>query len=171
MGALSAGCDQQTGGLAPRRPDPARIKTEPAPPAEKNVIRVYIFAPAEPWVSFDPEGDPTPGGLRFSLFLEPGGSSKAVYGDGIIEINLYRMVSQRGGKPQRELVRTWEFTPEQALPYLLRRPTAYGWAYGMRLSWGDAKLAGQDIQVVPRFIRRDGQIVPGRPLSLKVPRA
>ena len=141
--------------------------TLPPPAPDKNVNSVHMLIKQEPWISF--KDDANPGGLQINLFLGSGSSDKGVYGDGTIEINMYRTVARRDGRKARVLVKKWEFDPEQALPYLLRRPTAFGWGYGFRLNWGDADVLGKEVMLVTRFIRPDGQIVAGQPKHLKVP--
>lgn len=141
----------------------------PPPTPDKNVSSIHMIITQEPWISFDEEGDPNPEGFKIALFLASGSSFKGVYGDGTIEINMYRVITRRDKKKARVLIKKWEFDPAGALPYLLRRPTAYGWGYGFRLNWGDAEVYGKDVMIVCRFIRADNQIITGQPRWLKVP--
>lgn len=168
LSAAVAGCLRPASADADRK-GAAPARTDPIPPRDANVVAVRTFVFPDPWLSFDPEGDPDPEGFRVTVVLESGVKPKGVFGDGKIVISLYRLVPQVGGTAKREQVYEWSFTPEQALAFLSRNPRVFGWGYGFRLSWGKTDVYGQDVQIVVRFIKPDGTVINGSPLTLRVP--
>lgn len=134
-----------------------------------NIIAVRTFGFKEPWISFDAEGDRNAEGFKLTVVLESGDGPQGVVGDGLLMIKMYRIDRGPGGKRMREPACEWEFTPEQATPFLSRKKREWGWGYGLRLNWGDADVYGREVEVVASFKLLDGRVIAGTPLSMKVP--
>lgn len=134
-----------------------------------EVVGVRTFIPSEPWRSFDPEGDPDPEGLVVTVYLESAIKAKGVFGDGDFQFRLYRVTHKPGGKRETEQVHEWTFNPEQARPWQLKKPTAYGCGYQFPLNWGALDVYGRDVELQARFVTRDGKMLVGRRHNLKVP--
>lgn len=143
------------------------------PPLEPNVLAVHLYATPTPWLKFKPEPDRKPDGLKLTLFLEStertGKKVQGVRGDGLIEIALYRINRAATDAPPEQQVKSWQFDANQALPWLVRNRTGYGWGYGFRLNWEDAQVRGHEIRLQARFKRRDGAVLASAPVSLRVP--
>jgi len=151
-----------------RRRSAAPQKSDPLPPPEKDIVAVAMFINSDPWLSFDPGGDQNPEGLRLTVWLQSGKGPKPVYADGTIQIEMYRIVKSRDGKRRRELAKQWTFDRDQAALWLPRQEGPLGWPYCFRLNWGEVDVYGRDIEIVAKFIAQNGQIITGRPASLKV---
>lgn len=147
---------------------PKKIESVPAPEDDPNIVGVRKFISQEPWLSFNQEGLRQPEGFKATLYLESGTTGRGAFGDGTIRISLYTV--DRDSKGERlKLAKRWEISPQDSVPWRARRPTQLGWGYGLRLPWGDAKLAGKEVEFVFQFVRRDGAMLSAEPIRMKVP--
>ena len=141
------------------------------PVTQRRIIRVSTFYNTRGvWLNFDSPPTDVPEGLKFTIFLSAAGRDLGVFGDGTLIVEMFRVDRNEIGEPVRVLVKKWSFNTKQAYVFRIKEPTRYGWAYGMRLSWGDADVLGREIEVITSFKRHDGTIVYGRPMLLKVPK-
>ncbi len=142
------------------------------PNVTRRIIGVTSYWTTKPWLSFDTPPTNIPGGFKFVLYLTGANSRLGVFGDGLVHVDMYRIDrSATGGKSDRQHVRRWSFTTEEAYAYRARRAYRLGHGYGFRLDWGAAAVLGEEIMVVPAFERKDGQTIFGQPKYLKVPLA
>lgn len=176
----SAGCLQnQSGQFVPMwspTPDPAqpppivrkKIESVPAPPDDPNVVGVRKFVSQEPWLSFNREGLRQAEGFKATVYLESGTTGRGAFGDGTLRISMYTVDRDSKGERLR-LAKRWEISPEDSIPWRARRPTQLGWGYGLRLPWGDANVAGKEVEFVFQFVRKDGAMLSAEPIRMKVP--
>lgn len=160
-------------GPAPEKSEPPpvvqkKIESVPAPADDPNIVGVRKFISQEPWLSFNREGLRQPEGFKATLYLESGTTGRGAFGDGTIRISLYTVDRDPQGE-RLKLAKRWEISPEDSMPWRARRPTQLGWGYGLRLPWGDAKLAGKEVEFVFQFVRRDGAMLSAEPIRMKVP--
>lgn len=141
-----------------------------AAPLTADIIKVATYYANNPFLSFDDQADPNPEGFKVAYYAVSGSEKKGVYGDGIIRFKMYAVRRDHAKQaPRGELVKTWEFTPQQALGWRVNRRSEMGWPYQFYLNWEDADVAGEEIRIVPEFVRLDGRVIRGSPKDLKVP--
>ncbi len=138
-------------------------------PLDPDIIRVHTLYGNNIFMSFDSAGDVNPEGFRVTYYAVSSQTRKGAYGDGLIRIKLFVVRHPPDQAPVGELVKTWEYTPEQAMGWRVKKQAIGGWPYEFFLNWGDADVYGQEIRIVPEFVRKDGAVVRGSPKSLKVP--
>jgi hypothetical protein len=137
-------------------------------PTEQMIVKVLAIWQPEPWIP-DPADGVTPIGLYFTLYLI-GEDQNGVFGDGTIRVRMARVEREPGGRLLgRQPIQTWEWNPQEAVPFRSKRVTYLGRGYGMLVHWGAADVLGQEIEVYPEFVRRDGRVVTCAPKSLRVP--
>jgi len=147
------------------------VNNEPPPPPsndDANIIGVRKFIMQEPWLSFSPDGLRQVDGFKATIYLESGTTGKGAFGDGNIRVSMYT-VDREGGSEHLRLAVQWELTPEQTVPWRVKKATRLGWGYGLRLPWGDADVGGKEVEVVFQFLRKDGTVVSSEPIRLRVP--
>lgn len=156
----------------PSGSDPYRMTVEEVQnaPLETNIVQVNAHYGLFPWLQFDPS-DPRPQGFKVaSLFLVSGKTSKGVFADGLITVRMYRVDRDPQHRETRTLVHTWEFTPEQALPFRAVKRTVVGYGYQLHLRWPpELDLVDREIVVTVEFTRRDGKVIRSGPKFFKVP--
>ncbi len=134
-----------------------------------DIVGVVASTSSSPWINFEREVYPNPDGISVLLYLISGRTGKGAFGDGVIHATMYAVNKTRDGRRQREKVHEWCLEPDQAYPYRIKEEFAVGWAYGLRLCWGDADVLGKDIMLEFEFERPDGTIIKSQPRSLRVP--
>ncbi len=149
----------------------AQVRRALSEPLDPDIVQLVTFYSNNPFMSFDDAGDPNPEGLKVeALYAISGKTKKGAYGDGLTRFKMYVIHRSPKEQPWGELLKTWEFTPEQAVGWRVTRKVPHlGWPYQFHLNWGEADVAGQEIRIVPEFVRRDGQIVRGTAKDLRVP--
>ena len=139
-------------------------------PLASDIIGVRTYFKNNPFLSFDDEGDPDPEGIKVTYYAVSNATQIGAFGDGAIRFKMYVIEPGREGEPATgRLVKTWEFNPQQAMGWRVRRQTTLGWPYMFHLNWGDADPYGKEIRIVPEFVRTDGRVIKGSPKDLKVP--
>jgi len=139
-------------------------------PARKDIVRVATFFNSQRlWLNFDSPPTNEPQGLKFSVFLAASNRELGVFGDGTLHVDLFRTENAPDSPAQRVHLKRWSFNTAQAMPFRSKKPTRYGWGYGLRLPWGDVDVHGKEIQIVVSFERKDGSVISGLPRYLKVP--
>ncbi len=145
--------------------------TAMGPKVSPDIIRVSTFYNKQnPWLNFDRPPRPVPGGVKFTVYLSSPDTALGVFGDGVIHVDLFRVDSDADGDPVQTPLRRWSFDKDQAYPYRVRRKSRLGWAYGFRLPWGEVDVLGKEVMFLVSFERRDGRVIYGQPVRLKVPR-
>ncbi len=135
-----------------------------------DIIGVRRYFHNNPFLSFDDEGDPDPEGIKVTYYAVSNATQIGAFGDGAIRFKMYVIEPGREGEPATgRLVKTWEFNPQQAMGWRIRRQTTLGWPYMFHLNWGDADPYGKEIRIVPEYVRTDGRVIKGSPKDLKVP--
>ncbi len=135
---------------------------------DPNIIGVRKFLAQEPWLSFSKEGLRQADGFKATIYLESGTSGKGAFGDGNIRVSMYTVEREADGEHLRLAVQ-WELSPEQTLPWRVKKASRLGWGYGLRLPWGDADVCGHEVEVSFQFLRKDGAIISAEPVRLRVP--
>jgi len=139
-------------------------------PARSDIVRVATFFNSQRiWLNFDAPPTREPQGLKFSVFLTASDRELGVFGDGTIHVDLFQTQGTPDSAANRVHLKRWSFNAEQARPFRAKKPTRYGWGYGLRLPWGDLDVRGKEIQIIVSFERRDGRVISGLPQYLKVP--
>ncbi len=135
-----------------------------------DIIGVRRYFANNPFLSFDDQSDPNPEGLKVTYYAVSNATQLGAFGDGLIRFRMYVIEPGQEGKPATgRLVKTWEFDPQQAMRWRVRRKTTLGWPYLFHLNWGDADPYGKEIRIVPEYVRTDGRVIKGSPKDLKVP--
>jgi hypothetical protein len=160
--AAVAGCQQ---------PNSTGVEQAAPPlPLESNIVNVRTFFNEGSWISFNSDAPDDPEGLRLTVFLESGLTGKGVRGDGTLMVEMHRLrVDERSGRHSREKVFDWSFPPEEAILYMPKRESRYGWPYALRLNWKNTDVYGDDIQIVVKFKFRNGAVISGSPITMHVP--
>lgn len=157
---------------APPGPDPYKMTVQEVAqsPLEPDIVEVHTHYNIFPWLQFDPT-NPRPQGLVISaLFLVSAKTSKGVFADGVITAKMYRVDTDEQRREVRTLVHTWQFTPQQALPFRAVRRTVVGEGYQLHLRWPtNLDLVNRQIVIMVEFLRTDGKIIHGGAKFLKVP--
>lgn len=175
---LLAGCapqpGQPTGSVqaAPSK-DPYRMSIQEVEqaPLDPDIVQVHThYNSIFPWLQFDPT-DPRPQGFMISaLFLISSKTNKGTFGDGTITVKMYRVDRDAQRRETRTLVQTWDFNPQQALPYRATKRTIVGQGYQLRLRWReDLDLVNREIVVIVEFTRPDGKVIRSGAKSLLIP--
>lgn len=139
-------------------------------PLASDIIGVRRYFANNPFLSFDDESDPNPEGFKVTYYAVSNATQKGVFGDGLIRFKMYVIEPGVEGEPATgRLIKTWEFNPQQAMGWRIRRVTTLGWPYLFHLNWGDADPYGKEVRIVPEFVRTDGRVIKGSPKDLKVP--
>lgn len=154
-----AGCTQADG-WNPGAPSESPPR---APPEE--VIRVACAYHQVPWLSFG--GDPNPGGLKFNLFLVSKKTNKGVLADGLLQVRMHAKEPAPDGMLHRKEVCAWTQDLND-VPHTTRE-FAVGWGYQPQLCWGDADVAGREVEIVIWYEDRTGRRVYAQTKSLKAP--
>jgi hypothetical protein len=156
----------------PSGPDPYKMTMDEVEhaPLESDIVQVNAHFNLFPWLQFDPT-DPRPQGLMISaLFLVSSKTSKGAFADGLISVRLYRVDSDPQHQETRSLVHTWQFTPQQAMPFRAVKRTVVGQGYQLHLRWPkELDLVDREIVLIVEFTRLDGKIIRSGAKFLKVP--
>ena len=139
------------------------------PRTHRDIVAVNTFYTTKPWLNFEVPPTNIPGGFKFALYTTGANSTRGVFGDGTIHIDMYRVETKAGVETKRVRVRRWSFDTEQAYPYRAKHPVRFGRGYGFRLDWRDSDVLGKEIMIVASFERLDGRIIYSQPKYLKVP--
>ncbi len=141
-----------------------------APQGRRDINRVSTFYNTQHlWLNFDSPPTHLPQGIKFSVFLTARDSELGVFGDGIMQIEMFRIDKSDSGEQTRTPVKKWSFDTQQAQTFRGRQRKRYGWGYGFRLNWENAEVRGHEIMIIVSFHRHDGTIIHGQPKYLKVP--
>ena len=158
------------GGCQATRMNGSSVEKARTAPLASDIISVRRFFANNPFLSFDERSDPNPEGFKVTYYVVSSATQKGVFGDGLIRFKMYVIEPGREGEPATgQLVKIWEFDPQQAMGWRIRREHTLGWAYLFHLNWGDADPYGREIRIVPEYVRTDGRVVRGSPKDLKVP--
>ncbi len=135
-----------------------------------DIIGVRRYFHNNPFLSFDDQGDPNPEGFKVTYYAVSAATREGAFGDGLIRFKMYVIEPGQEGEPATgRLVKTWEFDPQQAMGWRVRRKGPLGWPYLFHLNWGDADPYGKEVRIVPEFVRIDGRVIKGSPKDLRVP--
>lgn len=158
------------GGCTATRTNRSSVAKARTVPLASDIVSVRRYFANNPFLSFDDESDPNPEGFKVTYYAVSGATQEGAFGDGVIRFKMYVIESGKEGEPSTgRLVKTWEFDPQQAMGWRIRRKGALGWPYLFHLNWGDADPYGKEIRIVPEFVRTDGRVIKGSPKDLKVP--
>ena len=128
-----------------------------------DIIGVRRYFHNNPFLSFDDQGDPNPEGFKVTYYAVSAATREGAFGDGLIRFKMYVIEPGREGEPATgRLVKTWEFDPQQAMGWRVRRKGPLGWPYLFHLNWrftlGSIHTAnplrprsGRDTRVDPGF--------------------
>jgi hypothetical protein len=156
----------------PSGPDPYKMTAQEveSTPLASDIVQVNAHYGLFPWLQFDPT-DPRPQGFMVSsLFLVSGKTSKGAFADGLITVRLYRVDRDAQRRETRTLVHSWQYTPEQAMPFRAVKRTVVGLGYQLHLRWpAELDLVNREIVVIIEFTRLDGKTVSSSAKFLKVP--
>lgn len=137
---------------------------------DPDIIRVVTYWVNNPFVSFDEQVDPNPEGVKLVYYAVSGKTREGAYGDGMVRFKMYVIHQHADQPPSGELVKTWEFDPDQALGYRVARRSRLGWPYQFYLNWGqDLDVYGKEVRFVPEFVRHDGRVIRGSPKDIRIP--
>jgi len=167
-GVLAPGC-QMPPASQPARLSPAAQEVANAP-LEPNIIAVIARYGLDPFGRMG--GSPRTNAFAISalyLIASTPEGNKGVFGDGIIHVYMYVLEKDQAGRPARRLAREWTFTPEQAMPFRVKKKTVLGHAYRLHCSWGEEDYLGKRIEIEVTFERRDGRVVRSTPHVATVP--
>lgn len=141
----------------------------PAPVS--NIVRVSKIFHSYPWLSFADDGSGRIDGFKVTVYLEsPDSHDKGVFGTGTIVVDMYRLDRDTTGREVSTLVQEWELPSEQAYVWQAKKPTLFGWGYGLRLRWDkDVDVEGKKVAFVIKYVREDGRVVSSARKVFKVP--
>jgi len=158
------------GGCNATRTNRSSVAKTRTVPLASDIIGVRRYFQNNPFLSFDDQSDPNPEGFKVTFYAVSDATQVGAFGDGLIRFKMYVIEPGLEGEPATgRLVKTWEFDPQQAMRWRVRRRTTLGWPYFFHLNWGDADPYGKEIRIVPEFVRADGRVIKGSPKALKVP--
>ncbi|HEY3245309.1 MAG TPA: hypothetical protein VGM03_18360 [Phycisphaerae bacterium] len=142
----------------------------PSEPPKKDpaeVARVVCFYAQNPWMSFDPEGDPNPEGFRFTVYLASDKSGRGIIVDGQLRIELFRLENAGARQSVCDTRVDLSDLPRAA------KETTLGWGYVCPFTWGlntgETDLLGHDLDVVVSYVAPDGHAIRAQTKSLRVP--
>jgi hypothetical protein len=162
----------ETPSKVPPGPDPYKMTVEEVEnsPLASDIVEVHTHYNLFPWLQYDMT-DPRPQGFVISaLFLVSNKTGKGAFADGLITVKMYRVDRDEQRHESRTLVHTWQFTPQQAMPYRAVKRTVVGLGYQLHLHWPDnLDLIGREIVVMVEFTRPDGRVIRSGTKFLKVP--
>lgn len=136
-------------------------------PKTPEIVRVVCIYRQNPFRSYDPEGDPNPGGFGFTLYLESHKTGEGVLADGTLRAKMYIIDRDPRDQPVRTPVQEWS-VPLDRVPRS-KKPSVMGWAYVPQFAWGNADVLGKEVEVVVSYEAPDGRIVRGQTKRLLVP--
>ena len=135
---------------------------------DPNVVRVVaLYHPFNPWIWARDKSQVV--GITTKQFYLVGPDGKGVFGDGIIRPRLFELVPGPGDSKIPKLVKEWNFTVEQTIPFRTKEPTVFGWGYRLFMPWKDLNLAGKDVRLVIEFERPDGAVISSDKKDFRVP--
>lgn len=171
VGTVSmTGCLEPTTGRGPAQPVNIFAPPPPKPVDDPNIIGVRKFVSQEPWLSFNREGLRKVEGLKATVYLESGTTGRGAFGDGTLRVTVYSIEKLKDNSERLKREYRWDLEPAQTTPWRVKQPSRLGWAYGLRLKWGDeVQVAGKEVELSFQFVRRDGQIISAEPLRMRVP--
>ncbi|NOX58285.1 MAG: hypothetical protein GXP29_05425 [Planctomycetes bacterium] len=155
--AASGGCNEQNGSFILGR----RNKSVPS-----DIFKVVCFYPPNMWRSFDQAGDRNIEGFTFILYLISAATDRGAVADGVIQVQLFDVVSKDEIQTSRKLVYEWS-SPMSDIPQ--RNPTKLGHGYQPSIDWGTFDLFGKELEVLVRYIAPNGSSVPSRTATIHVP--
>jgi len=142
------------------------------PGTESNIIRVFKFISADPWLCFNNDGTGRIDGVRLTVYLEGTRQPKGVFGSGTIIVEMYRLDHDPRKGETATLVHKWELPADQAYPWRAKKPTGMGWGYGLRLQWpAGVDVSGRQVALVVKYRREDGGVVSSSRQVMRVPSA
>ncbi len=136
----------------------------------ENIVGVpRYFNRQNPWVNFDNPPTNTPQGMKIVVYLEAKENrGSGVYGDGILQADLYEVSFTEDGQESRQHVKNWAYDPEQASMFRGER-TRLGLPYKLVLGWPELDLADKEIMIAISFRRKDGRLIKAQPVRMRVP--
>jgi len=136
-----------------------------------EVVKIFPLWKPNPFLSFDPEGDPNVEGFKFTIVLASRKTGKGIAEDGVVRTKLYRIDSTSSKKRVRSLVREWSVSTA-GLPTF--KSGALGLGYKLQFQWAKEEqdgILGHEVDVVVSFEGCDGRMVLSQPKRLRVPPA
>ena len=152
-------------GSTPQAP-PAQI--DPTKVDEKDdITEIFQYWPPAP-VRVDNDGAPV--GFKVAVYLASGETEKGAFVPGTIYLQLYEVGRALSGKSKRELLHTWQFDRNGAMPYRVRKKSVTGYFYGFILNWPpELELAGKTVDVEIAYEATSGRVVTSAPHRFQVP--
>ncbi len=134
--------------------------------AKTDIYKVVCFYPPNMWRSFDQAGDRNIEGFTFILYLISSSTERGALAAGQIDVQIFTVETVDGLQTSRVLAYEWT---ENTAVLPERNPTKLGQGYQPSINWGTLDLFNRDIEVIVRYVAPDGNVIPSRTASLKVP--
>lgn len=143
----------------------------PAPSLiSSNIVAVNKFFSNVPWLIFDNDGTGRVDGVKITVYLQPAGGVKGVFGTGTLVVEMYRIDRGPDGREIPTLVQDWNLPPVATYPWRSKKAFAMGWGYGLRLRWDKhVDVAGRKVVFLIKYVREDGRVISSSRQVLRVP--
>lgn len=166
---LLVGC-QGFGGKGQERPKPMPNEVEPERiDTRDDVVSIVQFWSQQPWLREDARTL----GFRVPTYFISAVTEKGVFVNGTIFVWLYELGPATAEGEQRIPLQQWEFTPEQAMGFRVRKEALGGYYYGFVLKWDPAlRLERKRLEIQFGYERvSDKKLILSRPKQLQPPSA
>lgn len=159
---MLAGCAD---GGAWDQTDQSHGRTPLAPP--EDVYKLVCAYQPPYWKNYHPEKADRIEGFKFNLYVISRETGRGIHTRGLLQTRMFCRKRRPDGTVERQEMCAWT-QPLEDTPRTTRE-FALGWAYQPHYDWGDADVAGKEVEVVVWYESPTGRRVYAQTQYLKVP--